>query len=168
MRVIIIKQATDLQALTAKLVGRKSGSATLERVKALNPHVDFNHIQPGTAIMLPDAPDLKASDKDAHSVGDDSFEQFTRDTLEGFKAAAERVRTASDAAAADRAAVTAVLKTAVAKRQVESDPLLRKQLDEVAEESAAEQKRFKDAARQVEVLQKAVAEELAVMGKLLS
>src|SRR5690349_16934472 len=128
MRLIVIKQASDLQALSNKLLIKKpGGTATLDRLKALNPHVDFNRIEAGTVLLLPDTPDVKADDKDTRSVAGDAFEDFVKETAEGFKSVAERVSRASESLATDRAAANAVLKIAAVRRQIESDPLLKKQ-----------------------------------------
>lgn len=167
MRVILIKQASDLQALTNKLLGNKPGaSATLDRVKALNPHVDFNRIEAGTVLLLPDAPGLQVNDKDTHSIGSDAFNDFVQHMEEGFKAAAEHVSKAADNLTAERAAIAAVLKTDVVKRQIESDPLLKKQLEDADGELNDEQKKIQGAVKQIEVMKKAAAEELKMLNKL--
>ncbi len=168
MRVILIKQASDLQALTTRLVGKKPGSsATLDRVKALNPHVDFNRIEAGTVLLLPDASDIKADDKDSRSLAGDAFDDIVRHAEEGLKATAGRVRKAADELAADRAAIAAVIKTAAVKRLIESDPLLKKQLEDAGEASTAAQKNVQEAAKQVQAMQKMVDEELAALRQLL-
>lgn len=170
MRVILIKQASDLQALTTRLIGKKSAaasSAALDHLKALNPHVDFNRIEAGTVLLLPDTPDIKADDRDSHSIADDTFEDLSRHMKEGFGAAAARVAKATDDLAADRSAVASAVKTAPVKRLIESDALLKKQLDEANEVSNAELKKLKDAAKQVETMWKAAGEELAALGQLL-
>ncbi|CAG9170119.1 hypothetical protein LMG23992_01469 [Cupriavidus laharis] len=168
MRVLVIKQASDLQALATRLTGTKTtGSATLERVQALNPHVDFNRIEPGTVLLLPDAPDLKAPDKDTHTLDGDTFEVLVKQTADGFKAASARLREATESFAADRSAVASVVKTAAVKRLIESDPLLKKQLDAAGEEAGAEQKRMQEAAKHLETLEKVASDAWQELGKLL-
>ena len=174
MRLIVIKQASDLQALSARLLKKPAGGhagprefsqATLEQVKQLNPHVDFERIDAGTVLLLPDTPEL--NDTDSQSPAGNAFEDFVAHTSEGFKAVAQRMRTSADALAADRAAVNAVLKTAAVKRQIESDPLLKKQLDEANSEFTDAQKKSQEAARQVETMQKDMNAELAALREML-
>lgn len=63
-RTFTVRNETTLQALGATLLDARFGGAqadaALERVKALNPHVDFQKIAPGTVLFVPDAPGLKA------------------------------------------------------------------------------------------------------------
>ncbi|UUZ68693.1 hypothetical protein LP416_01755 [Polaromonas sp. P2-4] len=174
MRLIVIKQASDLQTLSARLLkkpaagngeAKQVSQATLEQVKLLNPHVDFQRMEAGTVLLLPDSPEL--NDKDSQSLTGNAFDDFITHTSEGFKALAQRVRTSADTLAAERSAVNAVLKTAAVKRQIESDPLLQKQLDAASEEFTAAQKKAQEAAKQVDAMQKAVAEELGALGRLL-
>jgi hypothetical protein len=174
MRLIVIKQASDLQSLSARLLKKPSGGrassheigqATLEQVKQLNPHVDFQRIDAGTVLLLPDTPELK--DTDSQSLAGDAFEDFITHTSEGFKAVAQRMRNNAETLAADRAAVNATVKTAAVKRLIESDPLLKKQLDEVSSEFSDEQKKTQEAARQLEAMQKDMNVELAVLKGML-
>lgn len=170
MRVILLKQASDLQALTTRLIGRRpagSSSATLDHLKALNPHVDFNRIEPGTVLLLPDTPDIRADDKDSHSPDGDAFDDLVRHVDNGFQAVAARVAKAGDDLSADHGAIAAAAKTAAFKRLVNSDPLLKKQLDEAGEASNTELKKVQEAAKQVEALRKAAGEELAALRQLL-
>ena len=168
MRIIVIKQASDLQALSGKILGKKAaGSATLERVKALNPHVNFERIEAGTVLFLPDAPDLKSGDKDSKELGGDAFDDFVRDIADGFDSAAARTKSAAAGLSAERGAVTDVLKLATVKRLLESDAALKKQLDEAADEFATEQKELQTAAKQLEALQKIASDELAALAPLL-
>lgn len=179
MRLIVIEQASDLQtALGARLVKRPAGGkgkagaseisqATLDQVKRLNPHVeDFQHLEAGAALLLPDAPDLSA--RDSLSPDGNSFEDFAAHATEGIKAVAQRMRLSAEALAGDRAAVNAVLKIAAVKRQIDSDPLLQKQFDEANSEFAEAQKKAQEAANQVEAMQKEMSAELEALRKMLT
>ena len=173
MRLIVINQDHDLQTLSRKLFGSGSkssdeavvGNATFERIKLLNPHVDFQHIEVGTVLLLPDRPEL--NDSESQSIAGDTFADFTGHVTMGFKTVTQRVQTSAEALAADRTAVTNVLKTTTVKQQIESDPLLKKQLDEASDEFAAELKQAQNAAKQVDAMQKSVAEELRAIAELL-
>ena len=169
MRTIVIKQSTDLQALGMRLIGKKTGgSVTLERLKSLNPHVDFNHLERGTVLLLPDTHDLKTSnDKDIRSPARDAIDDFSKDAEAGFKVATERIMNAADALNADLSALSATVKTTAVKRLIDSDPMLKKQLEESREAGNNEQKGVQEAVRQVQALQKMVDEELAALGQML-
>jgi len=169
MRVIVIKESTDLQSLGTRLVGKKTGgTAALEQVQALNPHVDFTKIAAGTVLLLPDSPELKTdADKDTRSPAGDAFDGFAKDADAGVKLAAQRLRVAADALNADRAGISAAVKTAAVKRLIEADPLLKKQLDDAGTAWTAGQKASQDAAKQLEVLQKMLGNELAVLAASL-
>jgi hypothetical protein len=170
MRVILLKQASDFQDLTSRLLGRRpagSSAVTLDHLKTLNPHVDFNRIEPGTVLLLPDTPDIRADDKDSLSPADDAFDDVVRHVDNGFQDAAAQIAKAVDELSADRVAIGLAAKTAEFKRLLESDPLLKKQLDAAAEASNAELKKVKEAAKQLEVLRKAAGEGLAALRQLL-
>ena len=179
MRLIVIDQSSDLQtALRASLVKKPAGGkskagasevsqATLDQVKRLNPHVeDFQHLESGAALLLPDAPDLNA--RDSLSLDGNGFEAFAAHASEGFKAIAQRMRLSAEALAGDRAAVSALLKIAAVKRQIDSDPLLQKQFEEASSEFAEAQKKAQEAAGQVESMQKEMGAELDALRKMLT
>jgi len=140
MRMIVISQSTDLNRLRKTLfTGAGDTSAALERVKALNPHVDLRHVAAGTVLLLPDSPSVSATH--TSSIGGDAFAEFAADVTSGLKDAAERVRAGAERAAADRNAVAAVLRIAAVKRIVGSDATLTKQLDTATAASPASRRR---------------------------
>jgi hypothetical protein len=177
MRVIVIKQATDLATLRTMLFKNANGArtaagaegsaadASMERVQALNPHVDFQRITAKTVLLLPDEPAMAASD--SHTIADDAFADFSAHIAAGFKTAAERARASAEAVAAERAAVTEALKDPIIARLLQADPLLREQLARAAEASAAEQKAAQAAIKQVEAMRKTATEELRALRELL-
>lgn len=173
MRLIVIKQASDLLTLSKTLFNDGADCAgiaaahnvTLDRIKSLNPQVDFNRMEAGTVLLLPDAPDLK--DTESQSIAGDAFADFTSQLTEGLGIAAQHLSGGIDALKAERKAVTAVLATNAVKREVDSDQSLRKQLEAATESFATEQKEMQEAARQVQTMQLAVAEDLAVLANLL-
>jgi hypothetical protein len=174
MRLIVIEQASDLQALSARLLRNPAGGqadsqelrqATLEQIKLLNPHADFQRLQAGTVLLLPEAPELK--DADSQSMAGNSFEDFATRTREGLEAVAQRMKSSAEALAADRAGVTAAIKSAAIKRLIESDPLLKKQLDEAGNEFSDAQKQAQEASRQLEIFQKGLDVELQILRIML-
>lgn len=173
MRIIVIKEAADLQTLSSTLFNIDSSAtgnavahkATLERIKSLNPQVDFQSMAAGTVLLLPDAPELK--DSESQSIAGDAFADFTNHLTEGFKTVVKRVRSGAKVLAADREAVTAVLTTEAVKNLIKSDSLLEKQLDGASKEFSIEQEKALEAAKQVDLMQEAVALELTALAGLL-
>lgn len=110
MRLIVIKQASDLLTVSRTLFndgGNSNGiaaahNATLERIKSLNPQVDFHRIEAGTVLLLPDAPELK--DSETQSIAGDAFADFNSHLTEGLRTAAQRVSSGAKALDAEREA----------------------------------------------------------------
>jgi hypothetical protein len=169
MRTLILSKAVDASELATMVVDRRSSdpAAALDRIKDLNPHVDFRRMKAGTVLILPDDAALGKSRKDAEAVGGTAMRKFAAAAASGFETAAGRARTAADTSAADLKAVTDSLKSKLPKAQIESDPALRKQLDEATAASAGRQKALKEAAASIGSIQKTFIEELAAMKKLL-
>ena len=170
MRLFVIQQTSDMNALSAVLLKQPAGGqalsqATLEQIKKLNPHADMQKLQAGTVLLLPDTPELK--DADSQSMAGKFFDDFSATTRQSLDAVAQRMRVGAEAQAADRAGVTAVIKTAAVKRLIDSDPQLKKQLDEAANEFADVQKQAQEAARQLETLQSGLDNEMQVLRKML-
>lgn len=165
MRLIVLK-ADSAQTLNTRLSGTPAGdpSSSLERLKLLNPHVDFGRLSAGTVLFLPDAPDIEAAD--SRTLDGGAFEAFASDLENGVQAAAARTRAGYERLSADRSEVGAVLKTAALKRLVESDGALKAQLDEVNAQFAKDQRDAQDAVKQLEAMQKEAAAEMAALGKL--
>ena len=177
MRLIVIKQASDLQALSVRLLKKPAGGkgkagahevsqATLDQVKRLNPHVDFQRLEADTVLLLPDSPEL--NDKDSQSLAGNSFEDFAAHTSEGFQAVVQSKRLSAEALGADRAAVNATLKIAAVGNQIKSDSLLKNQVEEANSEFTDAQKQAQDAASQVEAMQKDMNAELEALKIMLT
>jgi hypothetical protein len=169
MRILVIKQSIDLNNLSKLLLktpSAEAGSSALDRVRALNPHVDFHHINAGTVLFVPDLPTVHPGD--SRSVGHDTFAEFSSEIAGGLKAAVQRARSGLDLLSADQLDVQSALKTPVVKRAVAGDPLLKEQLAAVEKQVSSDQKETEDAIKAVEQLQKAAAEELANLAKVWS
>jgi hypothetical protein len=166
MRMVVISQSTDLNRLRKTLfTGAADTSAALERVKALNPHVDLRHVAAGTVLLLPDSPSVSATH--SSSIGGDAFSEFAADVTNGLKNAAQRARAGTESLAADRTAVAAVLRVAAVKRIVGSDATLAKQLDTASARFTAGQKEAQEAAATLATLTAQTKKELAALAKLL-
>jgi hypothetical protein len=166
MRMIVLKQASDLQALTKRLLkpGAAGSAASLDKLKALNPHVDFARIDAGTILLVPDHPDFEGGE--ASSIGGAAFDSLSQDAITGMKAASARMRATFERHEAERKEIGAVFKSAGFKRLIENDEALKKQAAEVESRFKAEAKRATDVAALLEATEKAMQSELAGLGKL--
>jgi len=167
MRILNLKTPTDLNTLGNTLLKDPSAtSATLERIKALNPHVaDFQRLAAGTVLILPDAADLKPDVGSA--LGAEGFGDLALKASSGIRALATRAANRLDTLVADHAAVKDSLKAAAAKRLVESDPLLVQRLKAVDAQFKIDQKAAKEKKAQFDEIQKAAEEAFKRLLKLL-
>lgn len=166
MRMIVIKQATDLQGLSARLLGQGAGSSTaLDALKNLNPHVDFRKIEPGTMLLVPDLPGLHEGE--ASSVSGDAFEALRVQVLASLDAASARVRSGHEALAAQRSEVAAALRTPGFKRALDTDQQLKAQLDAASEVFKADQAQAKASEETLKALAQQAGAELAALAKVL-
>ena len=167
MRMTVVNKAADAASLVSQLGVDGAGKAhLLLQMQRLNPHVDFKRIEPGTVLLVPDQPGLKAGE--TSSVGGQAFDAFRDQVTGSMEAATRRVRQGHEALAAQRAEVNAVLKTAALKRLLEADPDLKPQLDAAAEVFKQDQQRAKDADATLKILQDGVLAELAVLAKRIA
>ena len=169
MRLLVVKQASNLQSLSSQLLdgGSKPAAnsaartAALESVKLLNPHVDFRHIEAGTVLALPDSPEFK--DSQVRSIDGDAFASFANDATDGLNAIAQRVGGRIDALTSDHDEFTAVLKTGPVQNAV----LLRTQLSNADHAFDSEQKKAQSAAMQLKAMKQAIEKELRALGSLV-
>ncbi len=165
MRLIVLK-STSLQTLNAQLTkaSASGSSAALERLQALNPHIDFAKLSTGMAIFLPDVPDLVQADSSTLDGG--SFDAFAADLGNGMQEAAVRAKAGNDQLSTDRSDVTAILKTAALKRLLDSDATLKGQVDDVNAQFAKDQGDAQDSLTQIGTMQQDAAAEMAALGRL--
>jgi len=166
MRMIVIKQATDLPALGARLLGAGAAhEGALQGLQRLNPHVDFGRLEPGTVLLVPDQPGLCAGE--SRSVSGEAFDAFEEQVNASVNAAVARVRSGHEALAAQRQEVAALLKSAAVRRLIESDPDLKQELDAAAQVFKQDQQQAKEAEKTMQLLQEQAKAELAALAKLL-
>lgn len=167
MRIFITDKATDLATLVASLARRASArDVTLERVKALNPQLsDTTELGVGTVLILPETPELKASA--GAPAGAESLETLGSRLHTGLRDVESRTTRGFEALVADRGAVHDALKAAAAKRLIEGDPQLKKQLAAAEAHFQAEQKRVGERREQLKEAAKIVETEFARLQKLL-
>jgi hypothetical protein len=168
MRIFITKADTDLQELSATLLRRSSDADTaLERVKALNPQIeDFRRLSAGTVLLLPDGPEFKA--RAGIAVSGEGFDTIAEEVGHGIKSVKSRAEDRFAALRADHAEVAAALKSAAARRLVESDPALRSGLEAAAERFRENEKRAVETQQQLVEVQKFALAEFEKLQKMLS
>jgi hypothetical protein len=167
-RTFTVRNETTLQALGATLLDARFGDAqadaALERVKALNPHVDFQKIAPGTVLFVPDAPGLKATAGTApQSAPLDDFRALLSGALGD---AASRLKEGNTARAAGRADLSAALKSAAFKRVTGEDSDIAKQVSEAQDAMASEERADKQAEENLATVSKAALAALTQLRKV--
>jgi hypothetical protein len=164
------KGATFKDAMAELVDGRSADpEAVIRRVAELNPHVDLikkKKIPPGTVLILPDEPGVKRGGKGAKSPTKQAYDELGSSVALGFEAAGERVGKAAEAAAAERADLVAAMKSAIAKRQMESDPALHEQLGQALAASERRQKELKEAVVNLDLLRESFFDEFETMEEL--
>lgn len=166
MRIIITDAEGKLSDLVEGLArnSRVTGT-TLERVVALNPQLaDAARVPAGSVLVLPDE-DLKAGAGTV--VGGATLTDLGETVGAGIRAAGTRAADRFTTLAEDRASVKEALKNAVAKRLVESDPLLAKQLEAAEARFKVEQKEATESKARFAQLEKSALAEFARLEKLL-
>ncbi|MGY1409186.1 hypothetical protein ACW5EG_06370 [Luteimonas sp. A611] len=165
MRFLVIKQDTSLQALTAQLV--KDGTsepAALDRLRALNPHLDLQRVGKGAVLLVPDSPGYQA---EGEKAGDDGFDLFAREVATALREGTTRATDALAAAEAQEKEVGKLFKSAAIRKLSDEDSALRERLDTVASRASAASKESKELTPQLEALKKGAAEELKKLRELL-
>lgn len=165
MRIFITDKETDLEALATSLARTpRASAATLARVKALNPQLaDATRVPKGGVVVLPEGPDIKpdAGTTVSHVPIDELAGNFTSGTRAQASRAAQRLESLT----AERSAVRDALKTVAAKRLIDNDPLLQKQLAAADAQFKAEQKRATESRAELARRIKAAQEEMERMMK---
>lgn len=168
MRMFVIKEETDLAGLSAKLLRARlpetSADAAIDRLKALNPHVDFTRLAAGTVLLVPDTPELKKGA--STSLGGETFEAFVKEVDTGLRSSSARVKQGFERLSVDRTSVSDVLKTAAVKRLVESDPALKKQLESADAQFKEDERKERAAQELLKTTQKQAIEELTGLARL--
>jgi hypothetical protein len=162
IRLFQVKNADSLKKL---LKAGGTDAPALQRLKALNPHVDdLAQLKPGAVLLLPDTAELDTDE--GEPVAGEAFAGFAADATAGLKASGERLRAGAARRDALRKEVGAVLKTTAIKRALDTDPALRKQADEAEARFKADQKETTATLAQLDSMEKALADELGALGKL--
>ena len=168
MRMMVIKQDTDLDVLKGDLLkARSSGTqvdSAMAALAALNPHLDLDKLSAGQVVLVPDLPPFKVSVSDPVTATPvDQFRQLVSDSLER---AGKSLRAAHAAASSGRADVTTALNTAALKRLVESDAALKQQVADVTKAFRQDQADAQQAETDFGAAAKAALEKLTQLSKL--
>jgi hypothetical protein len=163
---IITDKATDLATLVGSLARNKhAAGAILERVKALNPQIaDAQRLGAGTVLILPESADLKPGA--GEPAGGEALAALGTLLHTGLRDVDGRLTRASEALAAEHAAVRDALKAAAARRLVESDPQLKEQLAAAEARFKADQKRAAETREQLDKVKKVAPAELETLQKM--
>lgn len=174
MRMLVIKEDTDLGGIGSKLLrrgagGGKGGTASavsLDKLKALNPHVDFTKLKAGAVLLVPDLPDIDDSNAAGDSIGGDAFAGFVAEVEDGWKGAVARTRRAQSRLDDDAGALAEALKSPAVKRAIDADAELKPQLAAAQAALKAERERATATLQLLDAVQVATKQELAELTKL--
>lgn len=124
MRKIVLNNVADFQALNARLVGTSAVRAqAVESLKRLNPHVDFASVATGTVIVLPDTPEFRS--EVAVSVPGEIFHELRDAIVADLDSSVEQGDAVTNEAAAERAALEAILRADGLQRLSDADQRLK-------------------------------------------
>jgi len=167
MRIVVLDERTDLQGLRTRLLGDQAVSdSAFERLKSLNPHVNFKKIPAGTVLLIPDLPDLRKGE--SSSVAGDAFDVLRKQLLASVSAAGTRVRDGYDALLAQQKEVSAVVDSAAFKPALEADPGLKEQVEAGSQVFEQDREQAKAADETLKALQREAEAELTALAKLLA
>lgn len=157
LRLFQVKTSDNLKQLL-----NGADEASVRRLQALNPHLDITKARAGTVLLLPDTPAFTGGSHEGVSA--DAWAALADDAATGLKARTELLKASSAKRDAQRKEVSAILKTAAVKRQLDADTELRKQADAAEAQFKADQKTATDTAKQLDVMSKCLADEIAALG----
>ncbi len=157
LRLFQVKAGDNLKQLL-----KGADEASVQRLQALNPHLDIAKATAGTVLLLPDTPAFTGGTHE--SVSADAWAALASDAAVGLKARTEQLKASSVERDEQRKEVLAILKTAAVKRQLDADTGLREQAEAAQTQFKADQKAATDTAKQLDVMSKSLAEEIAALG----
>jgi len=161
MRILTVRTQRDATAALGRLipsdVSAEARASAEELLRAANPHLDLDHIEPGAVILVPDAPQLNlAATENLRGASLAAVAGNLREALDDLE---ERSGAAHEVNAAAREAVLKDLRSRAVKSIEDADPELKPVLDRLRRRLAADSR--DDAARRSEfeaVLERAAAD----------
>jgi len=166
MRIFVTDRTTVTSAdLRAKLIKPgAAGAATLERLKLLNPQVDFDKLTEGTVLLLPDSADV--TEGAGKGASGDTLENLSQDLKRAVELSGARIKQGLERTSVDQRAVSASLKLAAVAAQIKADPTLQKQIETAAERAKADAKRGAESLKALDDAHAQAQDELAALAKL--
>ena len=169
MRTFVVTGETDLQALRNSLIDRRLGAAkataALDRLRALNPHVDIERPAAGTLLFVPDGPEFTA--RAAASPTQAPLDEFRGLLENALNRTAEELKSGLAAREQERSAVKAALDSDVFKRATTGDQQTQQQAADAAKALGEEEAADRAAAQELEASRNAALAALAELGKLV-
>ena len=166
MRMIVIDEATDLPALSARLFGADGhADGAIDKLTQLNPHIDFKKIAAGTVLLIPEDAGLRPGQ--TVSVTGDAFAVLREQMLASLDAASTRVRDGYDARLAEQKDLASALSSAAMKRAIEIDADLKPQVDAALQTFKDDQQQAKLANDTLKAFQQQAGAELDRIAKML-
>ncbi len=172
MRVFLVKKGSELpdwlrSAATATATGADA-PLSLQRLQALNPHLDFSQLAPGSVVLVPgDGNALGAAASQAPPAAGQALADFMTLAADGIKAAQQALRDAAAARQADDAAVATALASETVRALLARDAELQAQASAAVAGAQQDAKAAAADLKTLAVLAKAVPQELAALGRLL-
>lgn len=167
MRIFVIKQDTNLKALSESLLKRadKPDAASLERLRALNPHLDEAKLVAGTVVLVPDTPEMNAGKAD--TIASSGLELLERELGTGLAATGARLREALAKRETRDREVTRIIKSAALARLASEDTELQQRFEDTSGQVAANARHAKQASADYDAMQESFVMQLAVLRNLL-
>lgn len=160
MRIFVIKQDTDLKGVGETLLKgtSKPAPASLERIRALNPHLDEKRIAAGTVLLVPDSPEF-ASGKTEPAAAT-VFDDFQHDIAATLQAAGAHLREGLSRREEQDKEVGKAIKSAALSKLAADDSELRARIDDANQRLAANAREAKQVTADFDAMQTAVDAEM--------
>jgi len=162
MRIFVVKQDTDLQALKAAV----ATPGLAEKLARLNPHLDVQKLVPGAVLLLPDdAAGRFRGPAGSTSIAGNTLSSFNDFAAEALEAASRGVKAGAQRQAADVETLKASLRTRTVKEALARDEELARQAEVALNSASKAAKAAETDARQFEANTAAARAALASLAK---
>jgi hypothetical protein len=172
MRILVTKgNQTTLQGLQASLLKPEIAAnpalaaLAINKLKLLNPQLDFERIPQGAVILLPDDPALEATASFAASG--DAFTNLSQDLTRALDVSSAQIKSRLVQNGAEQKALVAALKVGTVARQIADDPELKAQVASAGERTRDVAKKGADDLKSLDSARALLAADLAALERLL-
>lgn len=166
MRMIVIKQGTELKALGAQLFDsgalREGALAGLQR---LNPQADFARLEPSTVLLVPEQADLREGE--TSSIGGDAFAAFAEQVRASVDAIVGRVQSGHQGRLDRQTETAAELQSPTLQNLLARIPDLSNEVGAALQVFDEDRKQAEVANTLLQTLEQELAAELDALRKLL-